>query len=285
MNSSNFFRNNLLVDINDNHIPEPMFEKDAYIIPMNCFSENNLPRFNTNVDHLEYTNLLNNYLQNITRVEITLRIINNCIDVQKKIMIERNISNNQLFTLIEDNLKVNENINIEKMSLNDSLFVERNDLITSFNNNDILYILINEVVRINCINPLEIINPIEIINPFEDIFNFSNEEGQINNNLNDLMNYLETLVQQDLDDIDIPNNNETLNEEEVDKIATKLYKEIKDDADNNTCSICKTEENFEDNDIIPSLPCNHLFHHNCLKTWLVNYNNNCPLCRVTLSNN
>ena len=44
----------------------------------------------------------------------------------------------------------------------------------------------------------------------------------------------------------------------------------------NDCSICL--EIFKNNESVISLPCNHIFHHECIQTWLKN-SNNCPLCR------
>ncbi|GMQ00649.1 hypothetical protein CsSME_00047648 [Camellia sinensis var. sinensis] len=46
-----------------------------------------------------------------------------------------------------------------------------------------------------------------------------------------------------------------------------------------SCSICKDE--FEKNDQVNPLPCDHVFHHNCILPWL-NRSNSCPLCRYKL---
>ena len=43
-----------------------------------------------------------------------------------------------------------------------------------------------------------------------------------------------------------------------------------------TCIICL--ENFKESDKIINLSCFHMFHNNCIRTWL-NDNNNCPLCK------
>jgi hypothetical protein len=42
-----------------------------------------------------------------------------------------------------------------------------------------------------------------------------------------------------------------------------------------TCSICMNE--FELNEKVGDLKCNHLFHCECLKTWVL-WRNACPLC-------
>lgn len=44
------------------------------------------------------------------------------------------------------------------------------------------------------------------------------------------------------------------------------------------CSICL--ENFLINDKVNKLSCNHIFHKNCLDSWI--QNNNCPLCRKNI---
>ena len=43
------------------------------------------------------------------------------------------------------------------------------------------------------------------------------------------------------------------------------------------CSICI--DKFELEQDVIKLNCNHLFHKNCIKSHLLNYNSNCPLCR------
>ena len=44
------------------------------------------------------------------------------------------------------------------------------------------------------------------------------------------------------------------------------------------CSICL--EPYQENDKIVQLTCNHIFHKNCIREWLQNKQNNCPLCRL-----
>ena len=43
------------------------------------------------------------------------------------------------------------------------------------------------------------------------------------------------------------------------------------------CSICL--ENFNEDDIIIKLDCEHIYHNPCLEKWLSIYNNKCPKCR------
>ena len=46
-----------------------------------------------------------------------------------------------------------------------------------------------------------------------------------------------------------------------------------------TCPICL--DNFEQNTNLAQLCCNHVFHKECISTWL-NYKLNCPLCNIEL---
>lgn len=57
---------------------------------------------------------------------------------------------------------------------------------------------------------------------------------------------------------------------------------IETEASEKECSICM--EQFAANDIVswsPTMTCLHVFHHECLKEWLL-YHDNCPYCRVTV---
>jgi E3 ubiquitin-protein ligase RNF115/126 len=48
------------------------------------------------------------------------------------------------------------------------------------------------------------------------------------------------------------------------------------------CPVC--QESFKDEDEVTCMPCNHLYHEECLVTWL-KMHNSCPVCRVPLSEN
>ena len=52
------------------------------------------------------------------------------------------------------------------------------------------------------------------------------------------------------------------------------------DSDNKNCVICL--EDFKDKDHIICLPCIHVFHSECIKSWL-NKNNSCPTCKFELT--
>ena len=46
------------------------------------------------------------------------------------------------------------------------------------------------------------------------------------------------------------------------------------------CSICL--ETYKETDKLVQLNCNHIFHKDCIKTWVSLPSNNCPLCRLPL---
>jgi len=56
---------------------------------------------------------------------------------------------------------------------------------------------------------------------------------------------------------------------EVKKFALKNNKKLH-------CIICL--ENYEYNDLIAFMNCEHKYHYKCIKKWL-NHNPNCPICR------
>jgi len=73
----------------------------------------------------------------------------------------------------------------------------------------------------------------------------------------------------------------TLNEEEFDNIETIHYENLNNNSIDE-CLICT--EQFVQNDIIKKIKCNHLFHTHCIKPWLCEESNKCPICRVEVHN-
>jgi len=109
--------------------------------------------------------------------------------------------------------------------------------------------------------------------PFFDIFNYFNEEAQMENIINFLM-------------ANDPNKygNPPASKEEVEKlikikITTENRNEINNISAENSCSVCK--DDYEDEQIVIKLPCNHFFHEECLMPWLKE-RNSCPTCRFEL---
>lgn len=83
-------------------------------------------------------------------------------------------------------------------------------------------------------------------------------------------------------DEEVQEETEVLTEEEFNNLEViKIDKTNAPDVDCE-CSICI--DNFSEGHEIIKLPCNHLFHFNCIKSHLMSYNNKCPLCRGNVIN-
>lgn len=93
-----------------------------------------------------------------------------------------------------------------------------------------------------------------------------------NNNIISLTNIINTLNNTE-------NNNEILSEIDFDNIRSEKFKNYIDNNNNgiNYCSICL--DKFNDNDDIKILECDHIYHFDCIKEWLLKYKNTCPICR------
>lgn len=89
-----------------------------------------------------------------------------------------------------------------------------------------------------------------------------------------IMNILNTIDVNEEDEQE--NNVETLTEEEFEELEvirideTQVLEELE-------CSICI--DKFQLSEEAIKLPCNHLFHKNCIRSHVLNYNDKCPLCR------
>ena len=79
------------------------------------------------------------------------------------------------------------------------------------------------------------------------------------------------------------NHNNIMNNEfkKIEKLLqdTKLTEEILSKIDNKQCLICLDDYKIEEN--ICYLPCFHLFHSECIKSW-VQKSNKCPLCKSVI---
>lgn len=89
-----------------------------------------------------------------------------------------------------------------------------------------------------------------------------------------LMNIIEN---NNNDDNNETEETEVLTEEEFNRLEKSNVTEV-----DMECSICI--ETFTMGQPAIKLPCNHFFHHNCIKVHLTTYNNKCPLCRGNVIN-
>lgn len=88
------------------------------------------------------------------------------------------------------------------------------------------------------------------------------------NTLEDLIQYTE-LEPQPQEDIKVTISEDDFNTLDTFRCTANL---------NENCSICYDEFKFDE--IITLLDCNHIFHRECIKNWLVYEKTTCPACRV-----
>ncbi len=70
----------------------------------------------------------------------------------------------------------------------------------------------------------------------------------------------------------------TLDENDYNKLPISKYSNLDTTKiDCNKCTICLA--NFDNEDLVKILPCQHIFHNDCINVWLQNYNYKCPICR------
>ena len=71
----------------------------------------------------------------------------------------------------------------------------------------------------------------------------------------------------------------TVTATELEKIPKMNFSDVNPDIKklNDGCAIC--QEEFTDSDVIRHLKCDHIFHIECIDTWLTRENYKCPNCR------
>ena len=86
--------------------------------------------------------------------------------------------------------------------------------------------------------------------------------------------------------VELSETNENIMEENnfnSDSIPDSILEDVSElNDENKMCLICLEE--YKNNDIIKKLPCNHIFHSECLKIWL-SHKTTCPICRNDLRQN
>ena len=70
---------------------------------------------------------------------------------------------------------------------------------------------------------------------------------------------------------------------EIKNLLKCKFKQVKDigSIGNTKCTVCLSE--IEDEDEVYRLPCSHLFHTDCIKPWITEVSNKCPICRVEIA--
>jgi len=92
--------------------------------------------------------------------------------------------------------------------------------------------------------------------------------------IDDNNNVINNVINNNYEDIKI-----VLNEDQFNKLDSFYYKDKCCEC-SDECLICI--ENFEDESHLVKLNCNHVFHKNCIKNWICNENNKCPICRIEI---
>lgn len=95
---------------------------------------------------------------------------------------------------------------------------------------------------------------------------------------NILFSTLMNIIDNSNDENDDNSETDVLTEEEFNNLQVITI----DNSNDCECSICI--DNFKEGQEVIKLPCNHLFHKNCIKSHLINYNDKCPLCRGNVIN-
>ena len=90
----------------------------------------------------------------------------------------------------------------------------------------------------------------------------------------DAMSYEQLLQLED----NMGNVNKGLTKNQFDKLPDVEYDKDKY-SENYQCIICMEE--FEKNEIVKLLPCEHIFHKNCIKQWLLKQKT-CPFCKAEI---
>ena len=90
----------------------------------------------------------------------------------------------------------------------------------------------------------------------------------------DAMSYEQLLQLED----NMGNVNKGLNKNQIDKLPDVKYDKNKY-SENYQCIICMEE--FENNESVKLLPCEHIFHKNCIKQWLLKQKT-CPFCKAEI---
>lgn len=84
-------------------------------------------------------------------------------------------------------------------------------------------------------------------------------------------NFISILNNQNMTDVPIVIKDDCLNKLNIDIYNSDKNKE-------SSCTICM--DDFNDNEIIRTMVCNHVFHRMCIDKWLTKEDFKCPVCRT-----
>jgi hypothetical protein len=201
-----------------------------------------------------------------------------------------NILNNILNIPIDNNFEQS-NENIQESNINNFINIYDNYILDSNILRRIPLNLQNNLLN----NPLIESIDYQLNNPLNNLLDSSQDDLQDDsqddsqdelpelisyeniNNIQTLFNITNFTLNGDNVPLNLENVKVILNNEQFENLETIEYKKI-DNKELMKCLICI--EDFNDNDIIKKIKCNHIFHTNCIKGWLCKESNKCPICRV-----
>ena len=165
----------------------------------------------------------------------------------------------------------------------DSDFDSDNDFDFDLNNNEIINQNYNSIPFLENTNTQDRIAQIfnlslfeQFPNPFLSFNNIIEQENQNNHTHQQITDFLNIINNQDFNPIIgsvfkdvIP----VINKESIKQLNTYY---LEKDLDTN-CVICMCNQLSTEKVI--ELNCNHIFHYDCITSYLLKYNNKCPICR------
>ena len=200
----------------------------------------------------------NKFLQNqINRRE------NNIVKYKKKYEDQLNIIKSLELILSEQKKQTKNNNNTSKIDINNK----------HINDIDLINDLLAKEIEFNENENLD--NSFD--ENFEEDFAIKAVDQQIMDELYpnpDAMSYEQLLQLED----NMGNVNKGLNKNQIDKLPDVKYDKNKY-SENYQCIICMEE--FENNENVKLLPCDHIFHKNCIKQWLLKQKT-CPFCKAEI---
>jgi hypothetical protein len=288
---NNIFRYS--ININNNEI-----NSDNNEINNNENTNNNEINNNENTNNNEI-NSYNN--ENTNNNEINNNENTNNNDNDNEINSDNNeVNYNELPELIDDDIPELIDINNELNNIIFDTINHRNN-----NNNNIYYRNFSTINRFNNIeNSLYNTLPDNTLqentlpdntlpdNTLEDNNSMYERHSRFDNIIDIFDNYIRNINNQpsynNLFDFYIPptniNNFENfedikivLNEDKFNNIEKINFEDLNNEV-SKECLICL--EIFEKDDLLLKIKCNHIFHSDCIKSWLCKESNKCPVCRI-----
>jgi len=190
-----------------------------------------------------------------------------------------------------NNIKNNDNFQNNYFDFPNNQFFNDNQINSPFRNGNILNFFFEDIIprrNINRINPN--FNPGDYEDYYEDrnINNHISNNFNYNNNNNDESKIEQDIIEQLYPDPDkmtyeqlleleekVGNVSKGLNKAQIRKIPKFIFQKNKNKNIESKCVVCQYD--FKNGDTLTKLNCGHVFHSDCVGTWLEK-NKVCPMC-------